>query len=114
MPAIRGRKRARRHGHRAHFDQQALEAMTLEHACIEAFRLTRDFCWLEEAWRCFRWYMGKNDIGLPMFDCLTGAGYDGFSDVERSENKGAEATLSWLLAQVYMYDVLSHEALEEK
>ncbi len=92
----------RRGGARARFDQQPLEADAMISACIEAYRATRDKRWLERAEMCFRWFLGDNDLGLPLRDEATGGGRDGLQDGSLNENQGAESTLAWLSSFINM------------
>jgi hypothetical protein len=62
-----------RHGERARFDQQPVEAQTMASACLEAYRSTGDERWRTEARRAFEWFLGRNDLNLPLYDPTTGA-----------------------------------------
>ena len=87
-----------RNGHRARFDQQPVEAMTLVQACVDAYNITGNDKWLRQARRCLDWFLGKNDINLPMYDFSTGGCRDGLQPTGVNENQGAESTLAWLMA----------------
>lgn len=82
----------------AEFDQQPIEAQSMVSACIEAFRCTSDRYWYEQARLAFDWFLGRNDLGLPVCDVLTGACRDGLHVDRLNQNQGAESTLSYLLA----------------
>ena len=66
-----------RGGTRAEFDQQPVEAQAMVSACLEAFRATADPFWSEEAKRAFEWFLGRNDLGLAVYDSSTGGCRDG-------------------------------------
>jgi glycosyltransferase involved in cell wall biosynthesis len=66
-----------RGGERARFDQQPVEAQVTVAACLEAFRLTGDKRWRKEARRAFEWFIGRNDLNLPLYDPTTGGCRDG-------------------------------------
>jgi glycosyltransferase involved in cell wall biosynthesis len=85
-----------RGGEQARFDQQPVEAQTMISACLEAYRLTRDPCWYKEAQRVFEWYLGRNDLGLSVYDPMTGGCHDGLHPDRVNENQGAESTLAFL------------------
>ncbi len=87
-----------RGGTRARFDQQPIEAQTMVSACLEAYRITRDKRWLHEARRAFEWFLGRNDLNLPIYDPLTGGCRDGLHPDRANENQGAESTLAFLRA----------------
>ncbi|HZZ57246.1 MAG TPA: glycosyl transferase family 1, partial [Opitutaceae bacterium] len=83
---------------RALFDQQPIEAQVTVSACIEAYRATHDAFWLAEVRRAFEWFLGRNDLGLALYDSATGGCRDGLHVDRLSENQGAESTLAFLLA----------------
>jgi hypothetical protein len=85
-----------RGGERARFDQQPVEAQTTASACLEAFRSTGDEGWYREARRAFEWFLGRNDLNLPVYDPTTGGCRDGLHPDRPNENQGAESTLAFL------------------
>ena len=92
----------RKDGARADFDQQPLEALAMISACHEAFAATEDITWTHEAWRAFEWFLGRNDLGLPLYDFSTGGCSDGLHADRVSENQGAESSLAFHLALAEM------------
>jgi glycosyltransferase involved in cell wall biosynthesis len=87
---------------KARFDQQPVEACATVSACLEVYRLTEESQWLEEARRVFGWFLGKNDLQVPLYDALTGGCRDGLHPDRVNENQGAESTLSFLMALLEM------------
>jgi len=87
---------------KARFDQQPVEANATVSACLEVYRLTEESPWLEEARRVFRWFLGKNDLQIPLYDASTGGCRDGLHPDRVNENQGAESTLSFLMALLEM------------
>jgi glycosyltransferase involved in cell wall biosynthesis len=87
---------------KARFDQQPVEACATISACLEVYRLTRESNWLDEAQRVFRWFLGKNDLQVPLYDAETGGCRDGLHPDRVNENQGAESTLSFLMALLDM------------
>lgn len=87
-----------RNGERPTFAQQPLEAHACVSACLEAFRATSDEGWLGYARRSFEWFLGRNDLGIPLYDSVTGGCRDGLQVDRTNENQGAESTLAYLLA----------------
>jgi glycosyltransferase involved in cell wall biosynthesis len=86
----------------AEYDQQPLEVHAMVSACIEAYRTTSDTFWLDEAHRAFEWFLGRNDLGLPVYDLATGGCRDGLHVDRVNQNEGAESTLSLLLSLAEM------------
>ncbi len=89
-------------GDKARFDQQPVEACATISACIQAYRLTNEPRWLDEAWCAFRWFLGDNDLQVPLYDAVTGGCRDGLHPDRVNENQGAESTLSFLMALLDM------------
>ncbi len=89
-------------GARADFDQQPVEAQAMISACLEAFRATGDAAWRREAKRAFEWFLGRNDLGLPLYDPGSGGCGDGLHPDRVNQNQGAESTLAFLLSLAEM------------
>src|SRR5437870_5010950 len=92
----------RQDGEKARFDQQPLEAAGAVSACLQAYRVTGDSRWRHEAWSAFNWFLGDNDLQLPLYDSATGGCRDGLHPDRANENQGAESTLSFLMALLEM------------
>jgi glycosyltransferase involved in cell wall biosynthesis len=88
----------RRGGVRAEFDQQPIEAWSTVSACVEAYRATDEALWLDEARLAFEWFLGRNDLGIEVYDARTGGCYDGLHPDRVNQNQGAESTLAFLLS----------------
>lgn len=99
---------------RATFDQQPLEAHATMSACIEAYRATEDAHWLDAARWAFEWFLGRNDLGLPVYDASTGGCRDGLLEDRLNENQGAESTLAMLLSLAELMLLESSLAAREK
>jgi hypothetical protein len=87
-----------RHGARARFDQQPIEAYATVAACLEAYRITGQQRWQAEASSAFAWFLGANDRQSPMYDPQSGGCYDGLEADRINQNQGAESTLAYLLS----------------
>ncbi len=92
-------------GEKARFDQQPVEACATVSACVQAYLLTKEQHWVEEAWCAFRWFLGENDLQVPLYDAVTGGCRDGLHPDRVNENQGAESTLSFLMALLDMQGV---------
>lgn len=89
-------------GARADFDQQPVEAQAMVSACLEAYLNTRDTFWMGEAKRAFEWFLGRNDLGQPIYDSTTGGCGDGLHHDRVNANQGAESSLAFHLALAEM------------
>jgi glycosyltransferase involved in cell wall biosynthesis len=82
------------------FDQQPLEATATIAACHAAWRVDRDPEWKREADRAFAWFLGENDLSIPLVDIETGSCRDGLHPKRVNENRGGESVVSYLLGLV--------------
>ncbi|HEY0790195.1 MAG TPA: glycosyltransferase family 4 protein [Chthoniobacterales bacterium] len=100
---------------RARFDQQPLEANAMIAACLEAYALTSDEFWHQSARRCFEWFLGRNDLGLPLYDARTGGCRDGLHADRLNQNQGAESTLAFYLSLTEMTqaETFLHHPMQE-
>ena len=89
-------------GEKARFDQQPIEAAGAVSACVEACRITGDSRWRDQAWSAFNWFLGDNDLQVPLYDSVTGGCRDGLHPERANQNQGAESTLSFLMALLEM------------
>ena len=87
---------------RPRFDQQPVEACATIAACLVAYRVTREEHWGIEARHVFDWFLGKNDLRVPLYDATTGGCKDGLHPDRVNQNQGAESTLSFLMALLEM------------
>jgi len=99
-------------GEKARFDQQPLEAAGMVSACRQAYRVTGDSRWRNEAWSAFNWFLGDNDLQLPLYDSATGGCRDGLHPDRANENQGAESTLSFLMALLEMRSLQEPDQME--
>jgi hypothetical protein len=79
------------------FDQQPLEAAAAISACLAASRADGDSKWKSEAQRAFAWFLGSNDLSLPLVDLETGGCRDGLHPDRVNQNRGGESVVSYLL-----------------
>ena len=104
----------RHRSERARFDQQPIEAAGAVSACLAAYRVTGDNRWRSEAWSAFNWFLGDNDLQLPLYDSETGGCRDGLHPDRANQNQGAESTLSFLMSLLEMHSLQKSETQEPK
>lgn len=85
-----------RHGARARFDQQPIEATTMMLAADAAWEATHLERYRVAAEAAYGWFLGANDAGVMVADPAEGACHDGLSPSGVNRNQGAESTLMWL------------------
>jgi hypothetical protein len=100
-------------GPKARFDQQPIEANAMIEACVEAFNITRDKTWMDNAVMCFNWFLGQNDLNLPLYDPKTGGCRDGLMADGINQNEGAESTLEWLISLMTLQKLYADEILKQ-
>jgi glycosyltransferase involved in cell wall biosynthesis len=84
------------------FDQQPLEAAATISACLAALRADGDPKWKADAERAFAWFLGSNDLSIPLVDLDTGSCRDGLHPERVNENRGGESVVSYLLGLAEM------------
>jgi glycosyltransferase involved in cell wall biosynthesis len=100
-------------GPKARFDQQPVDANAMIEACIEAFNIIRDKTWIDNAVMCFNWFLGDNDLNMPLYDPKTGGCRDGLMADGINQNEGAESCLSWLLSLMTLQKLYADEILKQ-
>ncbi len=83
-----------RGGPKAQFDQQPIEAAGTILMLNAAYKATKDKKYLTLRQKAFNWFLGENDLGIPLYDskskgCGDGLGAGGVS-VNRGGRKHAE------------------------
>ncbi len=80
------------------FDQQPIEATSLLLAAEAALQATGDARWRHIMELAYGWFLGQNDVGVPVADADRGGCYDGLMLDGVNLNQGAESTLMWHMA----------------
>ena len=80
------------------FDQQPLEAQATIDACSAAFEVTGNARWRIEAEKAYQWFLGRNDLDVPLSSREDGGCYDGLMPTGVNRNQGAESILALQLA----------------
>jgi len=71
--------------------------------------LTGDSQYQKLAQAAFEWFLGRNRLGVALYDFSSGACADGLDPQGPNMNRGAEAAISFLLALL----TLSHLRMQE-
>jgi hypothetical protein len=87
-------------GKRAFYDQQPIEASCMVEACMLASRIIKESRYIGYAQDSFNWFHGRNSLGIELIDKETYTCYDGLTPKGLNQNKGAESTISYLLADL--------------
>ncbi len=84
------------------YDQQPIEAGYAVEAYVLAYEVTGNERYFELAKCAFEWFLGKNRLGVSLYDFSTGACYDGLTPYGPNLNQGAESVIAFLLANLTM------------
>ncbi len=90
--------------YRAYFDQQPEDAAAMAETKLIAFKTTGEEKHLQDALEAFSWFLGKNHLGLMVYNEHTGGCYDGVGKTGLNINQGAESTLAYLMARLTFED----------
>ena len=85
-------------GARAQFDQQPLEAVSTVMMCRSAYEATDNPTYLKLQKKAFDWFLGDNDLSIPLYDFRTKGCGDGLEKSGVNLNQGAESMLAYLLS----------------
>lgn len=85
-----------RGGAPARFDQQPIEAASMLMAAADAFEATGEAAYADLAEAAYDWFLGANDLGVPLCDPVRGGCRDALTGGGMNSNQGAESTLAWL------------------
>jgi len=83
---------------RATFDQQPIEASSTVMMLRAAYDATQNERFLILQRKAFDWFLGQNDLRIPLYDFGTKGCFDGLTEDGVNTNQGAESTLSFLLS----------------
>ncbi|MHC4534021.1 MAG: glycosyltransferase family 4 protein [Planctomycetota bacterium] len=87
-----------RGGTKATFDQQPLEATSTVMMLRAAYDATQNDKYLILQRKAFDWFLGQNELRIPLYDFKTKGCNDGLLRDGVNINQGAESTLSFLLS----------------
>ena len=84
---------------RADFAQQPIDALAMILMYYQAFRVLKDKKYIPKLMNTFMWFLGENDLSIPVYDFETRGCRDGIESEGVSLNQGAESTICYVIAQ---------------
>lgn len=101
---------------RASFDQQPIEPAATVMMLRGAYDATKDGNFLKLQRKAFDWFLGANDLGLPLYDFRTKGCNDALMRGGVNMNQGAESTLSFLLSllEIVKTYAIIHEVRDDE
>jgi len=105
-----------RGGKKAMFDQQPLEVASTIMMLRAAYDATSDPDYLKLQRKAFDWFLGENDLHIPVYDFRTKGSADGLEQNGVNLNQGAESMVSFLLSLLCIVESYStgREGKDEK
>jgi glycosyltransferase involved in cell wall biosynthesis len=88
----------------AAFDQLPIDAASTVLMLKAAYESTENNQYLTLQRKAFDWFLGANDLHIPLFDSRTKGCYDALVPGGVNTNQGAESTLSFLLSLLNVTD----------
>ena len=90
------------------FDQQGIDAMAMVLCYQQAYRVTRNDKYVRRMYQSYQWFLGKNVLGLPLYDAETGGCADGLHSTGINDNMGAESTLAYWISHMVIASTLNN------
>lgn len=100
-----------RNSEKAQWDQQPIEAAGTVMMLHQAYETTKDKKYLILQRKAFDWFLGANDLHVPVYNFRTKGCHDGLTPTGVNLNQGAESTLCFLLALLTVIE--SYSAAQE-
>ena len=102
----------RRGGTASVVDEQPIDAAAFVMAFREAYLVTSDDRYLSRMRESFEWFLGRNRLGLPLYNFTTAGCHDALALNGVNRNQGAESSLSFLLSLLTTLEVVGLELVE--
>ncbi len=96
-----------RGGEQPRFAQQPVDAMGMVQLTFQAAVVTKDPRYLQAMSTCFMWFLGENEMSIPLYDFETDGCFDGLEHHGVNKNQGTESTLAYLISHLTV--LLAHE-----
>ena len=95
---------------RARFSQQPIDAMAMVLMYEKAYLVNQDKKdYLQKMFTSYLWFLGENDLRLPLFDYETKGCCDGLEKEGVNRNQGAESMLAYLLSHLTVLEAFEKE-----
>jgi glycosyltransferase involved in cell wall biosynthesis len=85
------------------YDEQPLEAAAMVECCLQAHIISGDEKYIEYGYAAFQWFIGRNRLGLNLYDPQIAGCADALMENGVNHNMGAESTIMFLKALLTLY-----------
>ena len=92
------------------YPQQATDAMIMISLYFKVYQIKKRKRDLKNMFQCFTWFLGENDLRIPLYDHETNGCNDGLESYGLNRNQGAESTLSYLISNMNVLNALELES----
>jgi len=92
---------------KAEFDQQPIEVVSTVMMLRTAYDATADSRFLKLQRKAFDWFLGENDLHIPVYNFRTKGCHDGLMRAGVNANQGAESAISFLLSLLVVLESYS-------
>jgi hypothetical protein len=83
--------------------QQPIDTMAMVMLYSKAFEVLKDTSYYSKMHIAFSWFLGNNDLLLPLYDDESKGCCDGLELTSINRNQGAESTISYLLSYLSVW-----------
>ncbi|MGF1558508.1 MAG: glycosyltransferase family 4 protein, partial [Flavobacteriaceae bacterium] len=90
-------------GLRPSIGQQPIDAMAMVMMFSKAFEVTKELKYYNKMHTAFSWFLGNNDLLIPLFDEESKGCCDGLDARSVNRNQGAESTISFWLSYLTVW-----------
>jgi glycosyltransferase involved in cell wall biosynthesis len=98
----------------ADYAQQSIDVMGMVLLYFKAYEVCKEKKFLDKMFISYMWYLGKNDLDIPVYDYETGGCNDGLEQYGLNKNQGAESTISYLISHLTLLNAFELEYEYEK
>jgi glycosyltransferase involved in cell wall biosynthesis len=96
------------------FAQQSIDVMGMVLLYFKAYEITKEKKYLDKMFISYMWYLGKNVLGIPVYDYESGGCNDGLEEYGLNRNQGAESTIAYLISHLTVLSAFELEYEYEK
>ena len=93
----------------AQFAQQATDIMAMVLLYYKAYEVKKRKTDLKKMFKTFTWFIGENDLRVPLYDQETHGCADGLESFGVNRNMGAESTLAYLISYMTVINAVELE-----
>ncbi|MDC0977685.1 glycosyltransferase, partial [bacterium] len=85
---------------RSQYAQQPIDAMSMVMMYFKSYTVLQDKKYIDKMYLSFKWFIGENDLRIPLYDFETCGCNDGLESYGVNRNQGAESMLAYLIAHL--------------